>query len=252
MATELLYLDDFDVLTNSATVTAVTTADDGRVDLMLDRTCFYPRGGGQDWDIGTIRAGDAAFTVDEVRLDEHGVVHHLGPGGGVGEAALDAGISVGAGVVLEVDADRRAVNTRLHSAGHIVDLAVERLALPWVPGKGAHYPHMSFVEYSGEVPGDVEEIRQRIENEVAKVIGEGSRNEIRFMPVAEMGEYCRHVPDNIPTNKPARIVLYNETFGVPCGGTHVRDVTDVGRLSIPKIKSKKGVTKVSYAVEGVS
>lgn len=242
MATELLYLDDFDVLTAPATVTSVTTLDDGRLDVVLDRTCFYPRGGGQDWDTGTIRGGDAVFTVEEVRLDEHGVVHHLGEGS----------VSEGAGVVLEVDTERRAANTRLHSAGHIVDLAVERLALPWVPGKGAHYPHMSFVEYTGDVPGDIEEIRQRIEQEVGKVIGEGSRNEIRFMPVADMDQYCRHVPENIPTNKPARIVLYNETFGVPCGGTHVRNVAEVGALSITKIKSKKGVTKVSYAVEGVN
>lgn len=242
MATELLYLDDFDVLTAPATITAVTTLDDGRLDVVLDRTCFYPRGGGQDWDTGAIRAADVAFTVKEVRLDEHGVVHHLGEGS----------VSEGAAVVLEVDAERRTANTRLHSAGHIVDLAVERLALPWVPGKGAHYPHMSFVEYTGEVPGDVEEIRQRIEQEAGQVIGEGSRNEIRFMPVADMDQYCRHVPENIPTNKPARIVLYSETFGVPCGGTHVRNVAEVGTLSITKIKSKKGVTKVSYAVEGVN
>lgn len=242
MATELLYLDDFNVLTASATVTAVTALDDGRTDIELDRTCFYPRGGGQDWDTGIIRAGDDAFTVQEVRLDEHQVVHHLGEGN----------LSVGDAVVLEVDADRRAANTRLHSAGHIVDLAVERLGLPWVPGKGAHYPHMSFVEYNGELPGDAEDIRQRVEREVTAVIAEGSRNEIRFMPVAEMGAYCRHVPENIPTNKPARIVLYNADFGVPCGGTHVQDVAEVGKLSITKIRSKKGLTKVSYAVDGLN
>lgn len=242
MATELLYLEDFDVLSAPATVTAVTRLEDGRLDVELDRTCFYPRGGGQDWDTGVIRSGDDAFTVDEVRLDENGVVHHLGAGA----------VSESVDVVLEVDPERRTINTRLHSAGHIVDLAVERLGLPWVPGKGAHYPHMSFVEYSGEVPGDIEETRRSIEHEVAQVIAQGSRNEIRFMPVAEMGAYCRHVPENIPTNKPARIVLYNETFGSPCGGTHVRDVADVGTLTITKIKSKKGVTKVSYAVAGVN
>jgi Ser-tRNA(Ala) deacylase AlaX len=242
MATELLYLDDFDVLTASAAVTRVTSLDDGRLDVELDRTCFYPRGGGQDWDTGTIRAGGSSFPVEEVRLDEHGVVHHLGRGT----------VSEGTGVVLDVDAGRRAINTRLHSAGHIVDLAVERLGLPWVPGKGAHYPHMSFVEYNGDVPEDVEETRRSLEREVGQVIAEGSRNEIRFMPVADMGEYCRHVPENIPTNKPARIVLYNGTFGVPCGGTHVRDVAEVGKLSITKIRSKKGITKVSYAVDGVN
>lgn len=249
MATELLYLDDFDVLNVSAKVTSVTALDDGRLDIALDRTCFYPRGGGQDWDTGTLRSGDVTIEVDEVRLDEHGTVHHLGRPAGAEQGSET--VSEGADVVLQVDADRRSVNTRLHSAGHIVDLAVERLGLPWVPGKGAHYPHMSFVEYSGEVSGDVEDVKRSIEEEVARIIEAGSSNEVRFMPVAEMGEYCRHVPDNIPTNKPARIVLYNETFGVPCGGTHVRDVREVGTLSIPKIRSKKGVTKVSYAVEGI-
>lgn len=242
MATSLLYLDNFDVLTASATVTAVTPLDDGRTDVELDRTCFYPRGGGQDWDTGTIRNDAASFPVEEVRLDEYGVVHHIGRGA----------VPEGAAVVLEVDAGRRSVNTRLHSAGHIVDLAVERLGLPWIPGKGAHYPHMSFVEYNGGIPAGMEDVRERIQAEAAQVLAEGSRNEIRFMPVTEMGTYCRHVPDNIPTNKPARIVLYTPTFGVPCGGTHVRNVTDVGTLHITKVRSKKGVTKVSYAVEGVT
>lgn len=242
MPTELLYLNDFDVLNASAMVTSVTVLDDGRLDVVLDRTCFYPRGGGQDWDTGSIRADEDSLTVGEVRLDEHGLVHHLGEGT----------MTEGAGVVLEVDGERRAVNTRLHSAGHIVDLAVERLGLDWVPGKGAHYPHMSFVEYTGEPPADAQDVRERIEGEVAAIIEAGSHNEVRFMPVAEMGSYCRHVPENIPTNKPARIVLYNETFGVPCGGTHVRDVAEVGELTIPKIRAKKGVIKVSYAVAGVN
>ncbi len=135
----------------------------------------------------------------------------------------------------------------------MVDLAVERLGLPWVPGKGAHYPHMSFVEYNAALaPEETEATLVRIQQAARDVVGAGSTNEIRFMPVSEMGDYCRNVPDNIPTNKPARIVLYSDDFGVPCGGTHVRDVSDIGTLTITKIKSKKGVTKVSYAVEGIN
>ncbi|MHA7154558.1 alanine--tRNA ligase-related protein [Arthrobacter sp. TMN-50] len=251
MATELTYLNDFDVLTGTARVLSVTHDDDGRTDVVLDRTCFYPRGGGQDWDTGVIRdaggehAGHSsgAFTVDEVRLDSEGVVHHLG----TGSIAVDDEVS------LEVDAARRMVNTRLHSAGHVVDLAVERLGLPWVPGKGAHYPHMAFVEYNAAVPAEeVDAVVAQIQEAARGVVDTGSTNEIRFMPVSEMGDYCRNVPDNIPTNKPARIVLYTADFGVPCGGTHVADVSDIGTLTITKIKSKKGLTKVSYAVDGIN
>ena len=243
MATELMYLDNFDVLTGAARVQTANVDDDGRTDVVLDRTCFYPRGGGQDWDTGVIRGTAGEFTVDEVRLDPEGVVHHLGAGP----------IAVGDEVSLVVDDARRLTNTRLHSAGHVVDLAVERLGLPWVPGKGAHYPHMSFVEYNAALtPEESEAVRGRIQQAVQDVIDAGSTNEIRFMPVSEMGGYCRNVPDNIPTNKPARIVLYSDDFGVPCGGTHVRDVSDIGALTITKIKSKKGLTKVSYAVEGIN
>lgn len=250
MATELMYLNDFDVLAGTARVLSVSADDDGRTDVVLDRTCFYPRGGGQDWDTGQIRscssagsAGDTAFVVEEVRLDPEGVVHHLGAGP----------INEGSDVSLEVDEARRTANTRLHSAGHVVDLAVERLGFPWVPGKGAHYPHMSFVEYDATLaPADVDTVVGQIQQAAQDVIDAGSANEIRFMPVSEMGEFCRNVPDNIPTNKPARIVLYTPDFGVPCGGTHVKDVSDIGVLTITKIRSKKGLTKVSYAVEGIN
>lgn len=245
MATELLYLNDFDVLTCPARVLSANTDEDGRSLVVLDRTCFYPRGGGQDWDQGILRGSAGDFPVDEVRLDDDGVVHHLGNG--------PVTVVVGEEVSAEVEPARRSINTRLHSAGHVVDLAVERLGLPWVPGKGAHYPHMSFVEYDAAVnPEEVEAIQTEIQRTANDVIAAGSSNEIRFMPVSEMGTYCRNVPGNIPTNKPARIVLYSADFGVPCGGTHVVDVRDIGPLTISKIKSKKGLTKVSYALEGIS
>lgn len=249
MATQLVYLENFDVTTCAAKVTAVEQIEDERVDVQLDQTCFYPRGGGQDWDTGDISAADnsAAFGVEEVRLDESGVVHHIGT------YKSAAQLKVGDAVECAVDGERREVNTRLHSAGHVVDLAVDRLKLPWVPGRGAHYPHMSFVEYDGEVaPEEAEHVREQIEQIANDAVEKGGQNEIRFMPVSEMHTVCRHVPANIPTNKPARVVIYNGDFGVPCGGTHVKNLQDIGKITITKVKTKKGQTKVSYAVEGIN
>lgn len=248
MATQLVYLEDFDVLTCSATVTAVDMAEDGRVDVQLDQTCFYPRGGGQDWDEGTIASADgrALLTVGEVRLDENGEVHHLG--------TYERGeLKAGDPVACSVDADRRLVNTRLHSAGHVIDMAVDRLGLNWVPGRGGHYPHMSFVEYTSDIGTTAaDDLRSRIEAAANEIVQAGSANEIRFMPVEAMHTVCRHVPENIPRNKPARVVMYSDSFGIPCGGTHVRNVHDVGKITVTKIKSKQGITKVSYAVEGIN
>jgi Ser-tRNA(Ala) deacylase AlaX len=248
MATQLVYMEDFDVVTCAAVVTAVEKTEDGRISLQLDRTCFYPRGGGQDWDEGTVANADgsAIMAVREVRLDENGEVHHLG-------TFENGALKIGDEVRCSVNKERRSVNTRLHSAGHVVDMAVDQLGLDWVPGKGGHYPYMSFVEYSAELdPVAAEELRSKIEAAANQIIQAGSRNTIRFMQVDEMHTVCRHVPENIPKNKPARIVMYSESFGIPCGGTHVRDVHDVGHITITKLKSKQGITKVSYAVEGIN
>jgi Ser-tRNA(Ala) deacylase AlaX len=112
---------------------------------------------------------------------------------------------------------------------------------------------MSFVEYEAEVsPDEAESLPAQIEQTANEAIVAGSRNEIRFMPVSEMHTVCRNVPENIPTNKPARVVMYSDDFGIPCGGTHVKDIHSVGKITITKIKSKKGVTKVSYAVQGIN
>lgn len=251
-ATKLLYLQDFDVVSCRATVVAVAqlaggSGDDNRLVVMLDATCFYPRGGGQDWDTGVISdEHGASFVVEETRLDDNSVVHHVGH-------FLGAAFAVGATVQCLVDKDRRSINTRLHSAGHLVDFAVDAANVQLLPVRGAHYPHMSFVEYGGELESEAcADLQQRLQTTINDVIHAGSENTIRFMPVTEMSTFCRHVPENIPKNKPARVVIYNGNFGVPCGGTHVKNSSDIGVVSITKIKSKKGLTKISYSVAGIN
>jgi len=246
MATELIYLEDFGVVECTGNIIGTAVTEDGRVDITLDKTCFYPRGGGQDWDMGAIDGEHAAFRVEEVRLDEYGVVHHIGQ-------YVSGIFDPGAKVSCVVDNERRSINTRLHSAGHVVDLAVDRLGLGWKPVRGAHYPHMSFVEYEGEAtPEQCETIRQEVQAIVDEVVMDTRENQIRFMPVHEMHTICRHVPDNIPANKPARVVIYNNNYGIPCGGTHVKRLNEIGRIIVTKVKYKKGITKVSYSVEGIS
>lgn len=244
MPTALLHMQAFDVETCNAIVLSVTPTDDERLDLVLDQTCFYTRGGGQDWDKGIIKKDGAEFAVEEVRLDEDGVVHHIGH---IASGAFNENDVVSC----EVDHERRTVNMRLHSAGHVIDMAVDQLGLDWVGTKGQHYPHLSAVEYSGAwEPEKAEGLRTEIETLANQLIEKGSHNTLRFMPVEEMAKYCRHVPENLPKNKPGRVVFYGD-FGVPCGGTHVRDIKQVGKITIPKLKEKKGVIRVNYAVEGI-
>lgn len=244
--TELLYLANFDVEDCESKIMSVDMLDNGQIDIVLDKTCFYPRGGGQDWDKGTLTNETMSFNVDEVRLDEDGDVHHIGiPRSGV--------FSAGDSVSGKVNPERRTINTRLHSAGHIIDMAVDSLGLDWIATKGQHYPELSAVEYRGTwEPERSEDLKSSIENKANEFISRGTENTLKFMPVDEMHTVCRHVPENIPKNKPGRVVIYGDDFGIPCGGTHVKNLEQIGSITVPKLKEKKGVIRVNYSVEGIN
>ena len=161
--TELLHMQDFDIETCEATIQSLDTTEDGRIDIQLNKTCFYARGGGQDWDTGQITKDSAHFRVDEVRLDENSQVHHIG-------SIVEGNFNIGDTVSGMVDRDRRSTNTRLHSAGHVIDMVISHLGLDWIAGKGQHYPHLSAVEYSGTwLPEQAEELKAKIERQ-AKVV----------------------------------------------------------------------------------
>lgn len=244
--TELLYLADFDVENCESTITSIDLIDSGQTDIVFDKTCFYPRGGGQDWDKGTIAKDGASFNVEEVRLDENGTVHHIG--------TMNSGtFSAGNEVVGKVDHGRRSINTRLHSAGHVIDMAIDSLGLDWTATKGQHYTELSAVEYSGTwEPERSGELKASIENRANEFINKGTENTLKFMPVEEMHTICRHVPENIPKNKPGRVVIYGGDFGIPCGGTHVKNLEQIGSITVPKLKEKKGVIRVNYTVAGIN
>ena len=242
--TELLYMQDFDVESCTAAIVSIVPALDGRTDIVLDKTCFYARGGGQDWDRGDIKHGANSFSVEEVHVDENGIVHHLGN-------VTGGTFNIGDVVVGLVDKDRRSTNTRLHSAGHVIDMAIDSLGLDWIATKGQHYPHLSAVEYSGTWESNTsDELRLAIERRTNELIGKGTENRLAFMSAEKMHTVCRHVPANIPRNKPGRVIIYGDNFGIPCGGTHVRNLSQVGTVSVPKLKQKKGVIRVNYEVEG--
>lgn len=236
--TELIYLQEMDRLETDATVTGATETD-GRWSLILDRTVFYPQGGGQPFDTGKIRGAEGALDVEEVRWSEDGP-RHIGNMSGM--------ITTGDTVSLHVDRARRELTTKLHSAGHVVDMAIDRLGLGWVPGKGYHFPEGPYVEYTGSTELDKDELAARIEAETAAILAEDHSTTVRFVPIDRLGEYCRVVPEGVPADKPARVVLYGE-FGVACGGTHVRNLSIIGAIGIRKLRIKGDTIRVSYAID---
>lgn len=240
-ATRLLYLEALEVTQGTAVVGEVLLdAATGKTILILDQTVFYPQGGGQPYDQGMIIGEHGEFVVEQVRFID-GVVRHIG--------RITTGTFVaGEEVKCIVDQARRTLHSRLHSAGHVVDMAVKALKLPWIPGKGYHFPEGPYVEYSGPwQEGERDVLRNDIERLSNEFIAQGRATSLVFMLPHEMHTVCAFVPDNLPQNKPGRVVLYGD-FGVPCGGTHVSNLAAIGTMTIRKIKLEKGMIRVSYAI----
>lgn len=236
--THLLYLEDFSLLTAQATVMDVITEGDKHV-IILDKTVFYPQGGGQPYDKGTISSDDATFLVQEVRFVD-GIVKHIG--------IFESGrLHKGQTVTCTVEKERRYLHCRLHSGGHVVDMAVNALKLDWIPGKGYHFPDGPYVEYQGVLPEDKESLRVQIEKQCNQFIEQGIETTLQFMSKEEMQKVCRFVSDALPSNKPLRVVMYGD-FAVPCGGTHVANLADIKGMTIRKISMKGDAIRISYAI----
>ncbi len=237
--TKLIYLEDMQQLECDAYVDGVTRQDD-KVIVYLDQTVFYPQGGGQPYDTGVITGDDTKFIVEEVRFAD-GQVLHIGHFEG-------RPFIQGEDVKCIVDTERRALNTRLHSGGHVLDMAVNQVGYDWIPAKGYHFPQGSYVEYQGELGDETKEsVMAKLSAAIDDILSRDIETSIKFVSVEEMAGLCRHIPDYLPKDKPSRVVLYGD-FGVPCGGTHVARLQDIGHETVRKIKAGSGTIRVSYEI----
>ncbi len=237
--TKLIYLENFTIVEDDAKVVDLIE-EDARSIIILDQTIFYPQGGGQPYDKGALENKSGKFIVEEVRFVD-GIVKHFGK--------FETGIfNINDIVHCIIDQPRRELNSRLHSAGHIVDMAVNSLALNWIPGKGYHFPEGPYIEYAGKLENiDREKLKADIESLCNKFILEKIPTKLLFMDKEEMRKICHHIPKFLPSGKPLRVVMYGD-FGVPCGGTHVSNLNDVNKMSIRKIKQEGSNIRIGYDI----
>lgn len=169
--------------------------------------------------------------IIDVRFED-GIVYHLT---GTDSETVQK-IKVGTVVQCIVDAPRRQLNSRLHSGGHLLDMALVSLGITWKPGKGYHFPDGPYVEYAGSLEGvDKEKLKTDIEVACRALIAANTPTSIAFLPEGEVN------------GKPARVVLYGE-HRIPCGGTHVNHLGEIGRMSIRKIKQDGPNIRIGYDV----
>lgn len=238
--TTLLYWEDFECTNFKSTVEEVSEKE-GRTVLILKETAFYPQGGGQPYDQGTLKSKSGTFAVEEVRFVDRKVQHigHFEKGS----------FKVGEKVEGHIDEERRLHLARIHSAGHIVDMAMKELELGWIQGKGYHFPEGPYDEYEGSLEGhDKEQLKAAFEKKANELLKKVPPVEVKLLTKKEMEKVCDSVPEYLSDKKKGRVMMYAD-YGMACGGTPVKDSKKIGHITIRKIKQEGGHIRVGYDVE---
>lgn len=232
--TELLYLTDSYKKTLTARV--VSVEKNGKLwNIVLNKTIFYPQGGGQPSDTGTIKGKHGSATVKHVRMQADNVIH---------ESTLEGTLNEGDPVECAIDWERRFANMRVHSAGHIVHEAVMLVAPDLKPIKGDHGSH-PFIEYEGFIPLDK---KNEIENKSNAIVGQNKKQSTEFVTYEELVKRASYIPEHLPKNKPLRIATITGFDPIPDGGTQLATTGEVGEITITKIDNSEGHVTVGYSV----
>ena len=231
MSTERLYYADSHLVEFDARVTALRGAGPGRAAAVLDRTAFYPTGGGQPHDTGEL---GGARVVDCV--DEGGDVVHVVEGGR---------LETGAPVRGRVDWPRRLDHIQQHTGQHILSQAFVELF-------GAQTRSFRMTAEAAEIDVD---LRDPSDEKVERAVDRANEvvwadREVRVHNVTA-GEAAR-----LPLRKDSaregtlRVVEVEGFDFSPCGGTHARRTGEVGLVAARQWERAKGLVRVTFVAGG--
>ena len=219
--TEELFRDDSYL--KSCTAKVLASGPDG---VVLDRTVFYPTGGGQPGDSGTLTGAGGTIVITEAVKGGDGILHKLEE-----DAAAPA---VGDAVEVSLDWDRRYAHMRVHTALHLLCSVVDGGVTGGQIGAGKG--RLDF-----NIPGERPE-KEALTEALNQVIAGDHPVSLSWITDAELEAN----PDLVRTMsvKPpmgsgkVRMVKIGDVDYQPCGGTHVRSTAEIGSIQIGKIENK--------------
>lgn len=224
MPTELLFREDAYLKAASARVLAV---HEGGIE--LDRSIFYPRGGGQLGDTGVLvrGSGERIAIVDTRKGAAPDTVLHVPAAGAPAPAP---GESLG----LELDWERRYALMRLHTALHVMSCVVR------APVTGGHIaPDKARLDF--DIDMSLLDAR-RIEDETNALIGRGVATETVWITDEELDarpELVKTMSVQPPRGSGrVRLLRIPGIDLQPCGGTHVRNIAEIGAIRVLRIRSE--------------
>lgn len=239
MKTKLLYLDDSYVREIDAQVVDIKSEGNNTWRVILDQTVFYPMGGGQPTDQGTLTISKETIEVYMVMNKDGEVWHYI-------KTATPP--KIGDRVHGVINWERRYKNMKVHSAGHIVDFAMYVLGYspsPLMPIKGEH-GKKAFIVYQGNIGKD---IKQELEEKTNELVKRDLKFSWLFQDYEDLKKEAIYLQPGLPTNKPLRTLRLETVGAVADGGTQVHSTQEVGEIIIDLIKVENEQTIIYYSVK---
>jgi misacylated tRNA(Ala) deacylase len=216
-----------------------TVADVREDGIVLDRTVFYARGGGQPGDAGELRwDGGACRVADTLKSRDDGEILHV----------LDDGAErppVGTAVIAEIDWNRRHLHMRTHTALHALSGVVFSGWGAKVTGGNMDSNGMARMDF--ELDGISQEFGREVEERLNVRLAEDVPVHVSFLPRAEafadpdlIRTKVSLIPDHVD---PIRVIDIEGIDKQADGGTHVRSTAEVGRVRVVKTESKGKANK---------
>jgi misacylated tRNA(Ala) deacylase len=235
-ATTRLYLQDDHCFEADARVVAVRENS-----VAFDQTCFYPGGGGQPPDEGSVRVGSGeVLEIVSVHADPEEIVWHIG------KSPFPSDI-VGQPVKLILNRERRLALMRYHTALHVLNTIALRDYGAWITGVqiGVEYSRIDF-----KLEGFSAAMRAELEKKVNAVLAADHAVKSYYIPEIEFrkrDDLLRTLEAKPPVFRgQVRVVEIQGFDAQACGGTHVSTTSEVGGFSIFRSENKGKINKRFY------
>ena len=240
----------YDRLSHKSEVTVLTTeteivdalSDGEKGTIFVQETPFYATSGGQEADTGYIRTAEGEFRVEDTVKLLGGKIGHVG-------VMTKGMIKTGDKVTLEVDAKKRALSARNHSATHLLQKALRTVLGTHVEQAGSSVNEdrlrFDFTHFSAMTPEELKKVEDIVNEKIAAALPVVVKN----MPIEEAKKTGAQALFGEKYGDIVRVVNMGDFSIEFCGGTHVQNTSEIAAF---KIISETGVAAGVRRIEALT
>ena len=223
----------YDRLSHESEVTVLTTeteivdalSDGEKGTIFVQETPFYATSGGQEADTGYIRTAEGEFRVEDTVKLLGGKIGHVG-------VMTKGMIKTGDKVTLEVDAKKRALSARNHSATHLLQKALRTVLGTHVEQAGSSVNEdrlrFDFTHFSAMTPEELKKVEEIVNEKIAAALPVVVKN----MPIEEAKKTGAQALFGEKYGDIVRVVNMGDFSIEFCGGTHVQNTSEIAAFKI--------------------